>query len=121
MRGYSKKIHLFVFALGVLMLLLRPYLVYQMTAGDNVKNPERAWSMLQRLIKKKDEHHEQMCYPVSAVLQGAFRLRPPRRPFYALSDLQNLFTVKKKNAALPKTIFLPVQLHRYRLTSCMLI
>ncbi len=40
------------------MLLIRPYLVYQLTGYENKgKNPVKT-ILLQRLIKKKDEHYE---------------------------------------------------------------
>ena len=51
---------IFIFTLGVLMLLLRPYLVYQITTTDSYKkNPALSWNLLQRLVKKKDDNHEQ--------------------------------------------------------------
>lgn len=47
-----------LFALGVFMLLARPFMVYQMcAAGEFSKDPQKVYSLLQRLIKKKDDHH----------------------------------------------------------------
>jgi len=47
-----------VFSIGVLMLLLRPYVVYRLTGyGNTDKNPVKS-ALLQRMIKKKDDHYE---------------------------------------------------------------
>jgi hypothetical protein len=51
-----KTVNILVFSIGVLMLLLRPYLIYQLTGGDNVKKNPVKTSLLQRLIKKKDDY-----------------------------------------------------------------
>lgn len=56
----KKRIGICIFTFGVLMFLLRPCLAYQMTSAVSYKtNSARAWSLSQRLIKKKDDHHEQ--------------------------------------------------------------
>ena len=56
----KNRIGIFIFTLGVLMLLMRPFLVYQITTTESYKNnPAHAWSLLQRLVKKKDDKHEQ--------------------------------------------------------------
>jgi hypothetical protein len=48
-----------IFALGTMMLLLRPYMIYQLTQKKaQANNPVKVYSLLQRLVKKKDEHHE---------------------------------------------------------------
>jgi len=45
------------FSLALLMLLIRPYLVYQLTGHEmKDKNPVKT-SLLQRLIKKKEDHY----------------------------------------------------------------
>ncbi|MEO3407499.1 hypothetical protein AAFN85_26505 [Mucilaginibacter sp. CAU 1740] len=51
-----KTVNILVFSIGVMMLLLRPYLIYQLTSGDNLKKNPVKTSLLQRLIKKKDDY-----------------------------------------------------------------
>ena len=53
-----KAVNILVFGIGVLMLLLRPYLIYQVTGyGNRDKNPVKS-TLLQRMVKKKDDHHD---------------------------------------------------------------
>lgn len=56
----NKRVYsILIFALGTMMLLLRPYLIYQLTQKNALtNNPVKVYSLLQRLVKKKDEHHE---------------------------------------------------------------
>jgi len=111
-----------VFTLGVLMLLLRPYFVYQMTTADNRSNPVRAWNLLQRLVKKKDDHHERTT-ETSALLTeiGGNLVRPFLRRLQRLSRLISGFARLHIAFPLPSTRFLPRVQHSYVLTSCLLI
>jgi hypothetical protein len=66
-----------IFALGTMMLLLRPYMIYQLTQKNALTNdPVKAYSLLQRLVKKKDEHHEftEVMATVNQRLKFSFRL-----------------------------------------------
>jgi hypothetical protein len=48
-----------IFGLSVIMILLRPFIAYQISIQSSfTKDPQKVISLLQRLIKKKDEHHE---------------------------------------------------------------
>ena len=50
--------HILVFTFAVSMVLLRPYAAYQISMRhDTAGDPIKVNSLLQRLIKKKDEHH----------------------------------------------------------------
>lgn len=62
----KNRIGILILSLGVLMFLLRPYLVYQLTTADKYKtNPTSISSLLQRQFKKKDDHHEQQAEVVA--------------------------------------------------------
>lgn len=51
-------IHLLAFSFAILMVLLRPYAAYRITSQAGfIKDPVKINNMLQRLVKKKDEHH----------------------------------------------------------------
>ncbi|MBB6112023.1 hypothetical protein HDF23_004796 [Mucilaginibacter lappiensis] len=59
-----KAVHIMVLSIGMLMLLIRPYLVYQLIGYEiKDKNPVKT-RLLQRLIKKKEDHFE--CYEQAA-------------------------------------------------------
>lgn len=62
------------------MLLIRPYLVYQLTGyGNKGKNPVKT-ALLQRLIKKKDEHYE-YCESASVEIQARkINFKAPVKP-----------------------------------------
>lgn len=76
-------------SIGMLMLLIRPYLVYQLT-GYQVKdkNPVKT-RLLQRLIKKKEDHFE--CYDNAAAefrsKKFCFRIPVILRPTFQLQRL----------------------------------
>jgi hypothetical protein len=78
----SKKFHSLFLFFGLLVLLLRPFAVYSLTsqsmmAGDS----QKANSLFQRLIKKKDDHHHPS--PVSSYAEAnipTFRFCLPVNP-----------------------------------------
>jgi len=54
----KNSIHVLLFAFAVTMVLLRPYAAYRISMNPNFAgDPVKVNSLLQRLIKKKDEHH----------------------------------------------------------------
>jgi hypothetical protein len=57
-----------IFSIAVIMLLLRPFFVYQITENLNLsRNPVAASTLFQRLIKKKDDHHFADVQEISAI------------------------------------------------------
>jgi hypothetical protein len=112
-----------IFTIAVLTILVRPYLVYQMTMTCDYKaHPARAWSLMQRLIKKKEEHHEQQAgLATAAVQQGA--LPKPKIKVLLLAKFYSwlLFQSPVKHPVSKyNTVLLPNS-YRYRLVSCFLI
>jgi hypothetical protein len=113
-----------VFTMAVTMLLLRPYLVYQMT-GQRVlhSDPAKAYSLLQRLIKKKDDHHQEAGDNTLAETRHLrFSFQPPVK-------LHQRFYIGKNVISTSQRLFLPGLLantvfsvrpenHRYRILSC---
>lgn len=116
----KNRIGFYVFTLGVLMLLLRPYLVYQLTAARDM-DPARAFGLLQRLVKKKDDHHEEQTATGYAILNSKIAVTPGRVPLISLAFF--LLSLFHPLIRLVETVpvFIPSQRHRYRLTSCLLI
>lgn len=113
-----------IFGIAVMMLLLRPYLVYQMTgAHARQGNPERAWSLLQRLVKKKDDHHEQQADGAAVLAETARSgVRPVIRLLRTIFQSLMIFGRTTLAVPLPGSKFnLPAQQQLYRLTSCFLI
>src|ERR1700712_2289877 len=50
-----------LFSFAVLMVLLRPYTAYRISMrSDIASDPVKINSLLQRLVKKKDDHHISM-------------------------------------------------------------
>lgn len=117
----KNRIGLYVFTLGVLMLLARPYLVYKMTSARDM-DPVRAFSLLQRLVKKKDDHHEESAMIASAVPQSAVAERPERKLLAALviCFLTPFKPAPRYAERLPLLDAFPRR-HRYRLNNCLLI
>lgn len=65
----KNRIGILVLSLGMLMFLLRPCLVYQLTKTEGYKtNPTSISSLLQRQFKKKDDHHEQQAEVVAIMV-----------------------------------------------------
>jgi hypothetical protein len=65
-------IHVFFFAFAVLMVLVRPYAAYRISMNPNFSgDPAKVNSLLQRLIKKKDEHHAAEFESLEAIVPEA--------------------------------------------------
>jgi len=80
-----------IFSIAVIMLLLRPFFVYQITENLNVsRNPVAASSLFQRLIKKKDDHHSADSQEIFAI----YRANKKRVPF--LPPYTNIITVSSR-------------------------
>lgn len=114
---------LLIVALGVLMLLLRPFAVYQISLKNHLSpNPGRAHTMLQRMVKKKDEHHASDAGAVVMENSGRLAIRIVRP---ALLFIAAFFIAMSKafNVKLPRpdALALTVSRYRYRLLSCLLI
>jgi len=56
MTVHPPKLLFFMFA--VFMILLRPFLTYEMTMPGKINEPETVTNLFQRLIKKRDSHTE---------------------------------------------------------------
>lgn len=115
---------LVVLILGLMMLLVRPYVIYNMTAANRFAgNPARAWSLLQRLVKKKDDHHAEEGSPVATVGVSRFVINPVRRLVVAFFAIFVSGVSFKGQSLIRETssIFLPGQRYRYRAISCLLI
>lgn len=62
-------IRVFIFSFTVLIVLLRPYAAYQISMRPDIANdPVKVNSLLQRLIKKKDDHHMVIDEAMAAVI-----------------------------------------------------
>ncbi|WP_183577831.1 hypothetical protein HDF18_10580 [Mucilaginibacter sp. X5P1] len=69
--------NIIVFTIAVIALLLRPFFFYQISLKQNiVKDPVAVNSLLQKLVKKKDDHHALYTGEFSAI-QGVGRKIPP--------------------------------------------
>lgn len=116
--------HILVFAIGVLMLLARPYLIYQITGNAACRqNPSATCSLLQRLVKKKDDHHdEQMTIGTAELRSSSTFVHPQRRLLNMLSRLLQLLFPPFAATIITfiSTISL-IQRRRYQLVSCLLI
>lgn len=65
-------IHVLLFAFAVVMVLLRPYAAYRISMNPNFAgDPVKVNSLLQRLIKKKDEHHATGHESLQAIVPAA--------------------------------------------------
>lgn len=93
-----------LFTIAVIALLLRPYFVYQLTENLHItKDPIAVNSLLQRLIKKKDDHHAVNASELLAIRPVENKVAPGR-PQQPLAG--------KMNAAL-EFAFYPKQAGRY--------
>ncbi|HEX8022931.1 hypothetical protein [Mucilaginibacter sp.] len=117
-----KTVNIWIFAIGVIMLLVRPYLVYQLSGYSQAgKTPVKA-SLLQRLIKKKDDHFEWHDKATLAV-QGrgySFKMPVKRLPGFDFrkllqSPVSRLTTFATITA---KMLLISPVSHRYSLLSC---
>lgn len=121
----KKVVNILVFSLGVVLLLLRPYAVYQLTCrGEFAKDPAKAWSLLQRLVKKKDDLHGQEESPLTNERSSSFSFRPIAKLLMALTGFLSIFLIWPacfKSSLREAIICAYPQRHRYRLVSCFLI
>lgn len=54
----KRLINIFIFTMAIMALLLRPYFAYQLAESRQLsKDPVALNALLQRLVKKKDDHH----------------------------------------------------------------
>jgi hypothetical protein len=112
-----------VFAAAVVMLLLRPYIVYQMTSQKALAdNPAKAYSLLQRLVKKKDEHHEVPGNTFAETRRFGFSFKPAvklHQRFYPDLCITMPILRSFKQKPLANTVFrIRPENHRYRFLSC---
>jgi len=74
----KRTINILIFTLAIIALLLRPFFFYQLTESQNlIKDPVAANTLLQRLIKKKDDHHSLNIAEFSAILCTDRKSPPP--------------------------------------------
>ena len=117
---------LLIFITGAVMLLLRPYFVYQMTSQRSLRdNPAKAYSLLQRLVKKKDDHHEAQDNPLTETRRNRFRFQSPvklNQHFYSgLSATRIILHPVISGRQSYITFQIQPKNHRYRFLSCFLI
>jgi hypothetical protein len=105
------------------MILLRPYAAYQLSTRANISSdPMKVQALLQRLIKKKDEHHE------AQELLGTEN-RSPRfifiSPVLPVNNLAHFFcsfffflTILTFCRQAVAAFYICPENHRYRLISC---
>lgn len=122
----SKAVNLLVFSIGVITLLLRPYMAYQLTGqGAIAKDQTKTRNLLQRLIKKKDDHHEQQESPATNQKSICFSFRPIMRLIPALTGFLSFLlswqVLLNKYSLKVTTAYTRPQRRRYRLVSCFLI
>lgn len=102
--------------MAVVMLLLRPFFVYQLTENPNfARDPVAVNSLLQRLIKKKDDHHSAGIGEFLAVQCAERKIAPPL-PNYA--EINNFTAFSGTLAAVvkswqPNTVFQVCPLPKY--------
>lgn len=72
-----KTVNTIIFGIGVLMLLIRPYLVYQLSSSVNSGKYSVKLSLLQRLIKKKDDHFQWHDKAIFEIRGCRFSFIPP--------------------------------------------
>jgi hypothetical protein len=117
-----KTVNIWIFGIGVLMLLVRPYLVYQLSGYSPAgKNPVKT-ALLQRLIKKKDDHFEWHDKATLEVRGRGYSFRMPvkRLPGF---DFRNLLPSPVSRLTTFATITAKMLLispvsNRYSLLSC---
>lgn len=71
-------VRVLIFSFAVLTVLLRPYAAYRISMRPDIAaDPVKVNSLLQRLVKKKDDHHTVIDDDRSATLPSkTFRLLP---------------------------------------------
>ncbi|SDD35176.1 hypothetical protein SAMN05216464_101497 [Mucilaginibacter pineti] len=97
-----------VFSFALLVVLLRPYAAYRIARrSDMAKDPVKANSLLQRLIKKKDEHHALADNDLIAVQQPKTGQILPIRFLFITQLLLALAPASKHFIAITSHIFRP--------------
>jgi len=80
--------HIILFGFCVLMMLARPYLAYQMCSKDAIKkDPQKAFTILQRLVKKKDDHYQ---HAEQAIIESRRQKAVLLIPFYLRKNFSAL-------------------------------
>ena len=98
MNNFVKTYHQLFFTLGVMMFLLRPFLGYLAAGSEGAAgNPLRLNQLTQRLVKKKDEHHEPEAVAIHEHNRSEYALPLPVRILHGLYG--------RFRAALDKTTF----------------
>jgi formylmethanofuran dehydrogenase subunit E len=86
-------IRLIIYTFGVLTILLRPFVVYSVSVhADFAGKPERTYRLLQKLVKKKDEHHEADAETIVENRQSKYFLLIPQKLFERLFDFVSRLT-----------------------------
>jgi hypothetical protein len=119
----KRALNLLIFTIGVVMLLLRPYIIYQLTTQRALAgNPLKSYSLLQRLVKKKEEHHDVQEIAAVQTNRAKFVFQIPERLigfFYSCVLLHTASCTSINSILQTNNLFnLPAQHHRYRLLSC---
>jgi len=80
MRRSSRTYHRLIFTFGVMVFLLRPFLGYLVIGGGGTaSNPLRISQLIQRLVKKKEEHHEPEAEAIQELSQSQYARPLPVR------------------------------------------
>ena len=116
-----KTVNILVFGIGMFMFLLRPYLVYRLTEYSSTdKNPVKS-ALLQRLVKKKDDHYESFEHTATEARSSKFSFQLLVRRI-SLFHFQNLLSTTAvcltTLAMLTNVMLLWRSNHRYSFLSC---
>jgi len=117
-----KAVNILVFGMGVLMLLLRPYLIYQLTGyGNRDKNPVKS-ILLQRMVKKKDDHFEYHENAAVEVRGSRFSFQSPTRQISFFPFVSSLpaagYCLTSFAAIVADLLLIRQRTNRYCLLSC---
>lgn len=115
-------IGIFVFALGLLLLLTRPCFACRIRSCNGSSTAGTGVRLQQPVNKKKDDHHEDPLCTGMAVPAARMAIDHGRKPLVALPVILLLLfrpvTISDKHPACVNAFF---QRHRYRLVGCLLI
>ena len=119
----NKRVYsILIFVLGTMMLLLRPYMIYQLTQKNALaNNPVKAYSLLQRLVKKKDEHHEFTEVMATVNRRSKFSFQLPIiwvKAFWAcIGTFLSFLSIKITQISIFSVFQIRPENHQYRLIS----